>query len=260
MADTKPRTAGEGRRLTPWDDNLDSMRVAADMRERAYRIRKMQQDAVVEVGRQLLAAKEQVAHGCFRAWVETACQMHIRTAERAMQAARMVEENDKLSYLPPDGLLALAAPSVPEGAKAKIVEQINADAKPTAAEIKRQIKAAKHAQKRAVAQQSGEVDSNAQDEQADRASAARKAVDLLYKCFCDQFDAFLALFDKGRRSLWRSRAGETRDICWRQHHYTNHRPAVNASRKRQRSPDYRRQPHHNRPVLSYAFRMPKRSH
>ena len=195
MADTKPRTAGEGRRLTSWDDNLDS-RATTNMRERAYRIRKMQQDAVVEVGRQLLAAKGQVEHGSFVAFIQSACQMHIRTAERAMQAAQMIEENDKVSYLPPDGLLALAALSVPEGAKAKIVEEINAGAKPTAAEIKRQIKTAKAAHKRAAAQQSGGPDSSGQHEQAAEEVAASKAVNLLYECLGDQFDVFLALFDK----------------------------------------------------------------
>jgi hypothetical protein len=104
MSSTEIMAVTERCHLTSLDTNLDP-NVADDMRDRATRIRKMQQDAVVGVGRQLLAAKEQIEHGCFLAWVQSACQMHIRTAQRAMQATEMVERNDKLSFLSPDGLL-----------------------------------------------------------------------------------------------------------------------------------------------------------
>ena len=71
--------------------------VANEMRARASRIQSLQRASVLDVGRELIAAKKLVEHGFFRDWVETACQMHLRTAERIMQAALLVEKNDKLS-------------------------------------------------------------------------------------------------------------------------------------------------------------------
>jgi hypothetical protein len=115
---------------------------AADLRDRAERIRRHTHAAVVEVGRDLLAAKARVGHGCFQTWVEADCQLSLRTAERAMCVAEFVDKNDKLSFLPPDGLLALASPSAPEGTVTEILERIKAGQRPTAADIKREIKAA----------------------------------------------------------------------------------------------------------------------
>jgi hypothetical protein len=95
----------------------------------------------------LIAAKELVDHGWFRGWVEMACQIHIRTAERLMQAALLVQKNDQLSYLPPDGLLALASRSAPAAVVSEIIGEIAAGERPSAARIKRQIAQAKQAEK-----------------------------------------------------------------------------------------------------------------
>ena len=82
-------------------------------------------------------------------WVKTACQMGIRNAERAIQAALFVEKNDKLSYLPPHGLLTLASRSAPEAVVNEIIGEISAGERPSAAQIKRRISQAKQAEKRA---------------------------------------------------------------------------------------------------------------
>jgi len=116
---------------------------AADLRDRAERIRQHTRAAVVEVGRELLAAKTRVGHGCFQAWVKADCQLSLRTAERAIRVAEFVDKNDNLSFLPPDGLLALASPSAPEDTVVEILERIEAGQRPTTAEIKREIRAAK---------------------------------------------------------------------------------------------------------------------
>jgi hypothetical protein len=135
--------------LTAFDYSTLSADVANEMRDCASRIRRLQRASVLEVGRELIAAKELVEHGFFRDWVKTACQMHIRTAERLMQSALLVKENDKLSYLPPDGLVALAARSAPEPVINAIIGEIAAGERPSAAWIKRRIAQAKQAEKRA---------------------------------------------------------------------------------------------------------------
>jgi Protein of unknown function (DUF3102) len=116
--------------------------LAAQMREAADRVRARMRASIIEVGHELLAIKDRLGHGQFVAWVEHECQLNIRAAQRAMQAAEMVDKHDKLSYLPPDGLLALASRSASEPIVAKIIEQIETGAQPTAADIKRQIAAA----------------------------------------------------------------------------------------------------------------------
>ena len=122
--------------------------LADKMRGHASRICEIRRASVLDVGRELIAAKGLVEHRCFAQWVRTACQMHIRTAERAMQAADLVQKNDNLSYLPPDGLLALASRSAPEPVISEIVEQIAAGARPSAADIKRRIVEVKKTKKR----------------------------------------------------------------------------------------------------------------
>src|SRR5438105_6524675 len=117
--------------------------VATEMRKSAGRIRQHTRAAFVEVGRELIAAKAQVEHGSFQAWVKAECQISPRTAARAMQVAELVDKNDKLSFLPPDGLLVLASPSSPEDAVTEILQRIEAGETLTAADIKREIRAAK---------------------------------------------------------------------------------------------------------------------
>ena len=124
--------------------------IADQMRDRASRIRAIQRASVVEVGRELIAAKELgVDHGCFIQWVRTACLMNIRTAERAMQATKLVEKNDKLSYLPTDGLVALASGAAPKSIVDDILDEIEAGQRPSAAHIKCRIAEAKATAKRA---------------------------------------------------------------------------------------------------------------
>jgi hypothetical protein len=65
-----------------------------------------------------------------------------------MQAAEMVERNDKLSHLPADGLMALSSRAAKPIAE-KISGRIDAGEKPSASEIKEEIGDAKWAVKRA---------------------------------------------------------------------------------------------------------------
>jgi len=107
---------------TPFDYSTLTDEVAKEMRDYASRIQRLQRASVLDVGRELIAAKELVEHGWFRGWVETACQIHIRTAERLMRATLLAQKNDKLSYLPPDGILALASRSAPMGSSTRSLE------------------------------------------------------------------------------------------------------------------------------------------
>ena len=115
--------------------------ISDQMRGAAGRVRDLMRDSVLTVGRELLVIKVQIERGQFQAWVRQECGLNIRTAERAMKAAELVGKNDKLSYLPTDGLLALSSRAAQPIAE-QIINRIEAGDRPTAAEIKREIAAA----------------------------------------------------------------------------------------------------------------------
>jgi hypothetical protein len=121
--------------------------IANQMRTAAHCIQQLHRAAAVDIGRELIAIKERIEHGNFVEWIEHECQMPIRTAQRAMKAAEMVERNDKLSYLLADGLLTLSSRAAKPIAE-KIIGRIDACEKPSASEIKEQIAGAKWAVRR----------------------------------------------------------------------------------------------------------------
>jgi DUF3102 family protein len=135
---------------TGFDYATVAIDLAVDLLQAADRAWKLAHAGMIEIGRELLTVKDRLEHGQFVAWVQYECQMPIRSVERAMRAAEMVEKNDNLSYLPADGLLALGARSSPKAAVAEIRRRIDAGERPTAAEIKREIEDAKWQAKRAA--------------------------------------------------------------------------------------------------------------
>jgi len=139
----QPPTTGTDVAAGGFDYGTLDAAIAGEMREAANRVRGIQRAAVLDVGRELRAAKSRVNHGQFTAWVEAECGLTIRTAERMMRVAELVGENDKLSYLPADGLLALSSRTAPKPAVAGIIARIAAGEQPSAAVIKRQIANAK---------------------------------------------------------------------------------------------------------------------
>jgi hypothetical protein len=117
---------------------IEQAALADDMRAAAGRVRGHVRASVIEVGRELIAIKARmIPHGDFVAWVEAECGLGIRTAQRLMKAAEFLDrtKSDKLSFLPVDGLLALAAiPS--EDVAAHIVERIDRGELTAVCEIK----------------------------------------------------------------------------------------------------------------------------
>lgn len=174
--------------------------IANQMRDRATRIQRLQRASVLDVGRELIAAKGLVEHGFFRSWVETACQIHIRTAERLMQAALLAQKNDNLSYLPPDGLLALASRSAPTGVVNEIIGRIAVGERPSAARIKHQIAQAKQAEKRASqSPQQAELQDIEGCEHSLIEVAAHELIAMLLAW--NQFDEFMALLRNADLSI-----------------------------------------------------------
>lgn len=90
---------------------------AAVLRAEAIRIRKMVNsttEAIIEIGRALLGAKQSLEHGQFGEWVQTECGFGLRTAENYIRVSRFAEGKTKcVSLLNPTTAYRLAAKSAP---------------------------------------------------------------------------------------------------------------------------------------------------
>jgi hypothetical protein len=128
--------------IPPFDYTKLDADFAAELQRTANRVRERNREEI-EIGRDLLAVKDRLEHGDFTAWVEDECGLKVRTAQRFMQAALLIAKNDKLSYLPVDGLTALSSPRAPKATVDGIIARIEAGARPSAAAITREIAAAK---------------------------------------------------------------------------------------------------------------------
>lgn len=102
----------------------DKVRNAADrIRER---VKKTVED-IIEVGKDLLAVKEALAHGQFLPWIKAEFGWGERTAQNFMSVAEQFK-SAKIADLPiqPSAAYLLAAPSVPDEARQKAVEKAEA--------------------------------------------------------------------------------------------------------------------------------------
>jgi hypothetical protein len=90
---------------------------AAALQQSAERIRCLgttQTETIIEIGRELIAAKGRLEHGQFTSWIDAEFRMSIRTAQNYMAVTeRLAERNAIISFLEPTALYALAAPSTP---------------------------------------------------------------------------------------------------------------------------------------------------
>lgn len=87
-------------------------------------IRSLGRDTILQIGKQLLEAKELLEHGQFQAWVQDRCGIDPRIARRWMHVAA-VFKTDNLSVLPlgQSALYLLAAPSCPEDAREEAISR-----------------------------------------------------------------------------------------------------------------------------------------
>jgi hypothetical protein len=98
--------------------------------ERAQRIRDLvgvARTCIIEIGRELIAAKAQVAHGEWLPWIKEEFGWTVRTADKYMQVAGSfkLEPGSNFTGLTIDAtaLYALSAPDVPQEARDEAVER-----------------------------------------------------------------------------------------------------------------------------------------
>jgi hypothetical protein len=131
---------------------------AAALRQSADRIRSLGRklnEAIVEIGRELIAAKERYPRQ-FTAWLQVELRMNPRTALNYMHLANWgADKSEIVSVLPPGSLYLLAAPSTPPAATDEVVSRVRLGEIVGAEEVRDIVSATKDA--RAKAQREEEL-------------------------------------------------------------------------------------------------------
>jgi hypothetical protein len=101
--------------------------VAAFLKGQAERIRRQATLSVINIGRDLAAAKQYVSHGAFIAWVESEIGIPARTAQAYMRLAKWAPpKNSKIGHLPISLLYLLSASTTPDEFVADVLKRLAA--------------------------------------------------------------------------------------------------------------------------------------
>lgn len=118
----------------------------------AHRIRRQEQkatEAMLEIGRDLIAVKGMLDHGQFVRWIEAECASAVRTVQNYMKAAQAFEgKYATVAHLPPSTVYALAA--APAETRAAVVVRIEEGERLTEETVKNVLWEARQERKRAA--------------------------------------------------------------------------------------------------------------
>ena len=110
--------------MDSFDFNSIAPEAASKLREQAVlikaKITKTTAD-IIDIGRDLLAAKKYLEHGQFLIWVEAEIGIATRTAQAYMAASRFAEKYATVAYLPSAAVYRLAARSTPPVVVEKVI-------------------------------------------------------------------------------------------------------------------------------------------
>jgi hypothetical protein len=149
---------------------------AETLRQAVTTIRTIQRSAIADVGNHLIAAKDLLDHGQFGAWAAVELGMTVRSAERYMQAARVLEgKPTQVSYLPAALIYRLAAPSAPAHVVEQTVAEISIGIMPKPREIVQRLSEAVEAARRSEAEATKSPEKIARERKARESRTKREA-------------------------------------------------------------------------------------
>jgi uncharacterized protein YoxC len=115
----------------------DAMELNAIKERIKVRLKRTAED-IIEIGKDLIIAKEKCGHGGFEKWISFEFEMNIRTAQNFMNVAdKFSDKNEIISFLKPTALYMLSAPSTPETVREAVIEKIESGEKVDLKEIER---------------------------------------------------------------------------------------------------------------------------
>ena len=103
----------------------DAMALSAIKERIKIRLKRTAED-IIEIGLDLIIAKEKCGHGGFEKWLKAEFEMTQKSATRLMNVANTFGDykSDNLSVLKISALYELAAPSMPEEVRTEIIERV----------------------------------------------------------------------------------------------------------------------------------------
>lgn len=145
-AETTAETANEEKAPVPVTIDADAQIVPTDetspvtLDQRADKIRRLQADVqrgMIEIGLELIAAKAEIGHGKWTAWLETEFDWTDRTARYFMAVAERFGNRNTYSDLKPSTLKAML--TLPEGDEQAFIDAQAEAGKPVAEQSAREI-------------------------------------------------------------------------------------------------------------------------
>lgn len=95
------------------------------LRVQVGRIRRQAATSIINVGKDLIAAKRYLSHGLFVSWVEAEVGIPARTAQAYMQVAHWsVHKSATVALLPPSVLYLLSSPRTPQSFVADVLRRV----------------------------------------------------------------------------------------------------------------------------------------
>ncbi|WP_315731566.1 MULTISPECIES: DUF3102 domain-containing protein [unclassified Bradyrhizobium] len=125
-----------------FDYNSIQPSVAKFLKGQALRIRQYCAKSVIQIGKDLVAAKHYLSHGEFIRWVEYEVGIPARTAQVYMRAASWASSKSaSVALLPPTALYVLSSPGLPKEFVDKVLRQVEAGERIHLQALRAQIKA-----------------------------------------------------------------------------------------------------------------------
>jgi hypothetical protein len=115
--------------------------VSKFLKAQVDRIRRSAGKSVIEIGKDLIAAKHYLSHGAFLRWVEYEVGIPARTAQGYMQVAQWASgKNNCVARLPPTILYLLSAPSTPKDLVHDILEKADSGENISLSDLREELK------------------------------------------------------------------------------------------------------------------------
>jgi hypothetical protein len=133
--------------VTPAIDRFDYGPLSAaqvdELRAKATTIRSRaatMTPAIIDIGCNLLVAKQTLPHGRFSPWVETECGFAARSAQNYMRVAKFADgKSETVSLLTPSAIYALASKKAPPVVVDRVLQLLESNRVPTEGDVLRML-------------------------------------------------------------------------------------------------------------------------
>lgn len=122
-----------------------SSSIASFLKKQADKIQRTAAKSIIDIGKDLVAAKHYLSHGQFLGWIEAEVGIPARTAQAYMQVAQWITgKSARVAHLPPSVLYVLSAPSTPQEFIRDILNDVEAGKHVELSAIRGKLRALRH--------------------------------------------------------------------------------------------------------------------